>query len=397
VYDGRTAFEFIVKKGGREMRSIVIMLCVILLLVPALAFGADEIKVGFHVPLTGWAAADGQSSLRGAQLAVKFINAAGGINGKKINLVYYDDRCEAKDAVVVARKLIESDKCVGVVSGSYSTPTRAAAPIYNQSKVPYISTIGTHPEIPIDRKYVVQVAVMSEIHGKVGAKMASDKLKAKTADLLIMDNDFGTAVTDGFRKKAPTFGIKILNEYKYPLGEKDFRSLLSNIKNDNPDVLWASGYYEEAAQIAKQAKEMGVKATIIGQEGYDSPYLFKLGGDAVNGVVITTSLDRGSARPATKNFLTEYLKDYKVPGDQVAAQAFDGVNVIAYGLKKGGSDPDKIVDAISQIKNFEDAATGPIMYFAQNRVAIRPIVVQIVKNQAFTSFYTTTDKDLILP
>jgi branched-chain amino acid transport system substrate-binding protein len=188
-----------------------------------------------------------------------------------------------------------------------------------------------------------------------------------------------------------------VNEYKYPLGEKDFRSLLSNIKKDNPDVLWASGYYEEAAQIAKQAKEMGVKATIIGQEGYDSPYLFKLGGDAVNGVVITTSLDRGSTRPATKKFLAEYLKDYKVAGDQVAAQAFDGVNVIAYGLQKGGSDPDKIVDAISQIKNFEDAATGPIMYFVQNRVAIRPIVVQMVKNQAFTSFYSTTDKDLILP
>ena len=140
-------------------------------------------KSAYHVPLTGWAAADGQSSLRGAQLAVKFINAAGGINGKKINLVYYDDRCEAKDAVIVARKLIESDKCVGVVSGSYSTPTRAAAPIFNQSKVPYVSTIGTHPEIPMDRKYVIQVAVMSEIHGKVGAKMACGETEGQNRRL----------------------------------------------------------------------------------------------------------------------------------------------------------------------------------------------------------------------
>jgi branched-chain amino acid transport system substrate-binding protein len=379
------------------MRGIVISLCAILLLVPVFAFGADEIKVGYHVPLTGWAAADGQSSLRGAQLAVKFINAAGGVNGKKINLIYYDDRCEAKDAITVARKLIESDKVVGVVSGSYSTPTRAAAPIFNQSKVPYISTIGTHPEIPIDRKYVVQVAVMSEIHGKAGAKMAQEKLKAKTACLLIMDNDFGMAVTDGFRKMAPTFGIKILKEYKYPLGEKDFRSLLSNIKQDNPDVLWASGYYEEAAQICRQAKELGVKATIIGQEGYDSPKLFELGGDAVNGVVITTSLDRDSTRAATKKFLAEYLKDYKIAGDQVAAQGFDGVITMATGLRKGGNDPDKIVAAITELKNFEDAATGPIMYFAENRVAIRPIVAQMVKNLAFRSFFITNDKALITP
>jgi branched-chain amino acid transport system substrate-binding protein len=378
------------------MKRWVIMLCAIFLLVPVLVFGA-EIKLGYHVPLTGWAAADGQSSLRGAQLAVKFINAAGGINGNKINLIYYDDRVEAKEAVTVARKLIESDKVVAVVSGSYSTPTRAAAPIFNQAKVPYISTIGTHPEIPIDRKYVVQVAVMSEIHGKAGAKMAQEKLKAKTACLLIMDNDFGMAVTDGFRKMAPTFGIKILKEYKYPLGEKDYRSLLSNIKQDNPDVLWASGYYEEAAQICRQAKELGIKATIIGQEGYDSPKLSELGGDAVNGVIITTSLDRGSTRAATKKFLTEYLKDYKVAGDQVAAQGFDGVFTMAAGLRKGGNDPDKIVAAITELKNFEDAATGPIMYFDQNRVAIRPIVAQIVKNLAFTSFFITTDKTLITP
>jgi len=117
--------------------------------------------------------------------------------------------------------------------------------------------------------------------------MAAEKLKAKTACLLIMDNDFGRAVTDGFRKMAPSLGIKILKEYIYPLGEKDFRSLVSNIKQDNPDVLWASGYYEEAAQICKQAKELGLKATIIGQEGYDSPKLFELGGEATNGVVIT--------------------------------------------------------------------------------------------------------------
>ncbi|MEW6266713.1 MAG: ABC transporter substrate-binding protein [Thermodesulfobacteriota bacterium] len=364
---------------------------------PLSGLAAEEIKLGFHAPMTGWAAADGQSALRGAQLAVKLINGAGGVNGRQIKFINYDDRIEAKEAVIVARKLIESDKVAGVVSGSYSTPTRAAAPIFDQAKVPYISTIGTHPEIPINRKYVFQVAVMSEIHGKVGAKMAVEKLKAKTAVLLVMDNDFGRAVTDGFRKTAPALGIKMLKEYTYPLGEKDFRSLLSNIKKDNPDVLWASGYYEEAAQLVKQAKELEVKATIIGQEGYDSPKFFELGGDATNGVVITTNLDRGSNRVMTKKFLAEYEKGYKVAADMVAASAFDGIMVMTHAFRSVGTDPDKVASNISQLKNFEDVATGPLLFFDNDRRVLRPIPVQIVKNKAFTSFYLCEDKELIKP
>jgi branched-chain amino acid transport system substrate-binding protein len=380
------------------MRKTTVALCLALVLcLPISGMAADTVKIGFHAPLTGWAAADGQSALRGAQLAVQFINADGGINGKKVELVYYDDRIEAKESVIVARKLIESDRVVGVVSGSYSTPTRAAAPIYDRSKMPYISTIGTHPEIPVNRNYVFQTAVVSQIHGRVGAKVAAENLKAKTAVLLVMDNDFGTAVTDGFRIMAPRFNIQIVKEYNYPLGEKDFRSVLSNIKNDNPDVLWASGYYEEAAQIAKQAKELGLKATIIGQEGYDSPKFFELGGDATNGVVITTSLDRGSDNPMTKKFLAEYLKQYNVAGDMVAASAFDGILIMAQAIKAAGTDPDKIAEAISKLKDYSDIATGPLLAFDSQRVASRYIPVQIVKDQAFTSLTVVKDPKLITP
>jgi branched-chain amino acid transport system substrate-binding protein len=377
-------------------KSLLVVLCLVFLLVPFVAFGADEIKIGFHSPLTGWAASDGLDTFRGAELAVKSINAGGGINGKKIKLINYDDRCESKEALIVANKLIESDKVVAIVSGSYSGPNRAVAPIFNQNKIPYISCIGTHPEIPIGRPYVVQVAVMSEIEGRVGAKVAVDKLKAKTASLLVMDNDFGMAVTDGFRKLAPKFGIKILNEYKYPLGEKDFWALLGNVKRDNPDVLWASGYYEEAAQISKQAKELGVKAQIIGQEGFDSPKLIELGGDATEGVLFVTNCDSASQRPVNKKFKADFEKEYKSGADANAAMSFDGMNILAEALKKVGTNPEKIVAYISQLKNY-DAVSGPFMYFDQERRVVRPIPVMIVKSKAFATYYTSTDKDLIAP
>ncbi len=379
------------------MRKMALGLTITLILLALCMPASAEVKIGFHTPLTGWAAADGQSALRGAQLAVEFINQDGGINGEPVKMIYYDDRIEAKESVIVARKLIESDRVVAVVSGSYSTPTRAAAPIYDRNHIPYISTIGTHPEIPINRPYVFQTAVVSQIHGRVGAKVASEALKAKTAVLLVMDNDFGSAVTDGFRIMAPKFGIRILNEYNYPLGEKDFRSLLTSIKQDNPDVLWASGYYEEAAQIAKQAKELGIKATIIGQEGYDSPKFFELGGEATEGVVITTNLDRGSNRPVTRRFLDAFFKEHNVAADMVAASAFDGIMVMASAIREAGTDPEKIAAAIMGMKDFEQAATGPLLSFNEQGVVTRHIPVQIVKNQAFTSLTVCTDPKLITP
>ena len=379
------------------MRKSFVCLVVAMALLSMTTMASAEIKIGFHAPMTGWAAADGQSALRGAQLAVEFLNGDGGINGEPIKLVYYDDRIEAKESVIVARKLIESDRVVGVVSGSYSTPTRAAAPIYDRNHTPYISTIGTHPEIPMNRDYVFQTAVVSQIHGRVGAKIAAENLGAKTAVLLVMDNDFGMAVTEGFKVKAPEFGINIVNEYQYPLGEKDFRSLLSRIKEDNPDVLWASGYYEEAAQIAKQAKEMGIKAIIIGQEGYDSPKFFELAGEASNGVVITTNLDRSSDLPITRKFLEQFQAKHHVAADMVAASAFDGIMVMAHAIEKAGTNPDKIVQAIKDIKDFQNAVTGPLLSFNAQGVVTRYIAVQVVKNMAFTRLAVVKDKALITP
>ncbi len=379
------------------MKKSLFCLAVALILVTAPRFVGAEVKIGFQAPLTGWAAADGQSALRGAQLAVAFLNEDGGINGEEIKLVYYDDRVEAKESVLVARKLIESDGVTGVVSGSYSTPTRAAAPIYDRSGIPYISTIGTHPEIPLDRKYVFQTAVVSQIHGRVGAKVASENLNAKTAVMLNMDNDFGLALSEGFREKSPEFGIKILNEHNYPLGEKDFRSLLGRIKEDSPDVLWATGYYEEAAQIVKQAKEMGVQAIIIGQEGYDSPKFFELAGAATDGVVITTNLDRDSKSPVAVRFFDAYMKKHNVAADMVAASAFDGIMVLAHAIKVAGTQADKIVEAIFAIKDFESAVTGPLLSFDKQGVVSRPIAVQIVKDQAFKRLTVCSDPALIAP
>lgn len=380
-------------------KKLVIFLIILMFFSSLLlsSYAAETIKIGSHAPLTGWAASDGLSIQRGMELAVKYINEAGGINGKQIELILYDEKSESSEAVLAARRLIERDQVVVAISGSYSTPTRAAAPLFNSAKIPYISVIGTHPEIPLDRKYVFQVAIMSELHGRVGAKVAADKLGAKTASLLVMDNDFGIAVTDGFKEFAPKLGIEILSEYKYPLGENDFRSLLTNIKNDNPDVIWASGYYHEAAQIAKQAKEIGLEKTIIGQEGFDSPQLFELGGIDTNGIIITTSLDRDSDYPLTRQFLNDYQEAYDVGADMLAAQAFDAVNLFAFAIEHSGTDADAIINTISQITNYRNAVSGPFIRIDEQGRVIRVLVVEEARDLAFHRFYVVDDPEYITP
>jgi branched-chain amino acid transport system substrate-binding protein len=377
--------------------SILLLSLILVFSLICLSYAAETIKIGAHVPLTGWAAADGLSARRGMELAVKFINDAGGIDGKLLQLILYDEKSEAKEAVLAARKLIERNKVVVAISGSYSTPTRAAAPLFNAAKIPYISVIGTHPEIPLNRKYVFQVAIMSELHGRVGAKVAADKLNAKSASLLVMDNDFGIAVTAGFKEYAPKLGINIISEYKYPLGENDFRSLLNNIKKDNPDVLWASGYYHEAAQIAKQAKEIGLKTTIIGQEGFDSPMLFELGGKETDGILITTSLDRDSDNPLTRKFLEDYKNAYGVEADMIAAGAFDAVELFAFAIKQSGTDADAIVETISNLKNYENAVSGPFIRFDEEGRVIRVLVVEEARDLEFHRFYVVDEPEYITP
>ena len=377
--------------------SIILLSLILVFSLLCLSYAAETIKIGAHAPLTGWAAADGLSAKRGMELAVNYINDAGGINGQKIELIIYDEKSEAKEAVLAARKLIERDKVVVAISGSYSTPTRAAAPLFNSAKIPYISVIGTHPEIPLNRKYVFQVAIMSELHGRVGAKVAADKLNAKSASLLVMDNDFGIAVTDGFKEFAPKLGINIISEYKYPLGENDFRSLLTNIKKDNPDVLWASGYYHEAAQIAKQAKEIGLEATIIGQEGFDSPMLFELGGKDTDGILITTSLNRGSDYPLTRKFLEDYKNTYGIEADMIAAGAFDAVELFAFAIKQSGTDADAIVKTIYNLKNYKNAVSGPFIRFDEEGRVVRVLVVEEARDLEFHHFYVVNDPEYITP
>ncbi|MGB9640841.1 MAG: ABC transporter substrate-binding protein, partial [Anaerolineales bacterium] len=266
----------------------------------------EPIKIGFFSPTTGFAAADGTSALQSAQLAVKILNEKGGVLGRQLELVFYDDAAKPDQASAIARKLIEQDKVVAAVSGSYSGATRAAAPIFQEAGIPMLSAYAIHPEITKTGNMIFRIGTLADVEGRVGAELVGKVMNLKKVAILTVDNDFGISLTEGFKKRAADLGLEIVLEEKYPLGETEFRPIISKIKSSGAEVVYATGYYNEAANLVSQAKDEGLNLPIIGQEGYDSPKFIELAGDAAEGVIITTDLNRDSENPMTKTFLEQY-------------------------------------------------------------------------------------------
>ena len=372
----------------------------IISLIPALFmfFGiawADTIKIGFNVPLTGFAAADGESALNGAKLAVNQANASGGINGKQIELVVYDDQASPKEAVPIANRLIEKDGVKVAVSGSYSGSTRAAAGVFQAAGIPYISAYAIHPGITRAGKYVFCTSFMGEVQGRAGALLIGQTMQLKRVVVITLKNDFGKSLAAGFKAEAANFGIEIINEYEYSIRDRQFGPIVAKVRADKPDAIYASGYFFTAGPLVNQLRSGGVTVPIIGQEGYDSEQFIKIAGAASEGVIITTSLDRDSNSPETRSFITEYEKLTGNKVDMVAASGHTALNVVIAALRKAGtSNPEAIRNAIAQTQL--TAATGHISFNALGEVR-KNVQVQIVRNGDWHYHSEIRDQKLLAP
>ncbi|ODU08246.1 MAG: branched-chain amino acid ABC transporter substrate-binding protein [Rubrivivax sp. SCN 71-131] len=353
-----------------------------------------QIKIGFNVPSTGFAAADGKSALEGAKLAVAQANAAGGVAGQKLELVVYDDQASPKEAVPVATKLVEKDKVMVGVSGSYSGSTRAAASIFQRAQVPYVVAYAIHPDITLAGDYMFRVSAMGEVQGRGGAKLVQNLGKKKVV-LITVKNDFGQALAAGFKEAAPKLGLTIVNEYEYAMPDRQFGPLVSKVKADNPEVIYASGYYFNAGPLVSQLRAAGVTVPIIGQEGYDSEKFMEIAGPASEGTLVTTSLDRDSDAPATKAFLADFRKATGMGADMVAASSYTATAVAIDGLKRtGGKGGATLRDALAA--GSYDTPIGKLAFNDLHEVR-KDIQVQIVKDKAFHRHSVVSDPVLLAP
>jgi len=370
-------------------------------LVAGTALSAQTVKIGVLAPLTGFAASDGASVKNSIKLAVDQVNAGGGVLGHKVEAVIYDDAADPKQATALARKLIEQDQIKAFVAGSYSMPSRAVAPLFNDEKVPLVAAYATHPDVTMDGKltFSFRNGFLGTVEGKAAAYTCVKILKGKKIAVLTSDNDFGKTMAAGFKMfmdSPAAKGAQVVSWQTYPMSEKDYKPYLAKIKAENPDVVFSAGYYFQSGPMVKQAREMGLNAQFVGEEGADSPEFVEIAGKASEGFVIVTNLNRDDKRPIVQNFLKEYKSQFKVAPDMVGASAYDAFMIICEGMKRANSlDGTAVQKAINTINNY-NGLTGMIRGFHNGEV-VKDVQVQVVKNGEFHYKGVVTDPTLIQP
>ncbi|MGC2238705.1 MAG: ABC transporter substrate-binding protein [Pyrinomonadaceae bacterium] len=335
----------------------------------------DTIKVGVYGDTTGATSSFGQSTKNGIALAFDEINAAGGVNGKKLEMVFEDDQGTPEKAKTVISKLINQDKVVAVLGEVASSNSLAAAPVAQEAKIPMISPSSTNPKVTEVGDYISRVCFIDPFQGSVMAKFASNTLKAKTAAIL-GDNssDYSKGLTKFFEEEFTKLGGTVITKQTYAQKDQDFKAQLTQMRDQKPDVIYVPGYYGEVGIIAKQARELGMNQPLLGGDGWDSPELWKLGGNSLKPAYISNHYSADNPAPEIQNFVKAYTAKFSVAPDSLAALAYDSAKVLADAIKRaGGTDSAKLKDAINATKDFP-GVTGKIT-LDSSRNAVKPAVV----------------------
>ena len=369
----------------------------ILLATVAAAPAHADIKIGFQVPLTGPAATDGKSAQIAGEIAVEDINAAGGVLGQKVQLVTYDDQAKSDQAIFTANKLIGEDGVKLVVNGSYSASGRAAAPVFQKAGVVMIAAYGVHPDITRAGDYMFRLVHLGPPQGAATALYIGKTLGLKKISTITMDNDYGQATMDGFLEAAPKYDIEVINKYSYSLKDRQFGSIVASVKRDNPDGVYATGYFFTGGPVVAQLRAAGVTVPIIGSQAFDSEKFIEIAGPAAEDTYIIDSFDRYRKDEALQKFFAEFKKRAGYAPEGVAAITYSAVRLMADGIKRANSaEPDKVRDALAATRDFP-LLEGNMNGFNSLHEIIMPIQVNEIKDGKFTPAGSITDMNAFAP
>lgn len=345
--------------------------------VSATASAQEEIVVGEFASLTGGSASFGQSSHKGTQLAIDELNAAGGVLGKKIKLITEDDQSLAGQPATIVRKLITQDRAVAILGEVASSKSLEAAPICQQNKIPMISPASTNPKVTEVGDFVFRVCFIDPFQGTVMSKFALGKGFKNVAVLTDVKQDYSVGLSEFFVKHFAANGGTVVKDQKYSTGDKDFKAQLTSIKAARPDAIFVPGYYGEVSLIARQAKQLGIKAPLLGGDGWVGDSLLKVAGTALDGSFFSSHFSAEAQDEATQNFVKKYQAKYGNVPDDMAALGYDSAMILADAIKRaGGTESAKLRDAIAATKDFK-AITGNITLDAQRNASKSAVILTI--------------------
>lgn len=351
------------------------------------ADSANKVKIGINYELSGDVASYGQASVNGIMMAFDEINAAGGIDGKKIVPVQIDNKSDPAEATSVATRLITQEKVIAQLGPATSGDFMATIPVAMGNKVPIISASATADKgVTVAENgnvndYVFRLCFNDSFQGVTMASFANGNLEAKKA-VIIKDtsSDYGKGLAENFRKTFEELGGQVVAEEGYVAKDKDFNAILTSIKGKEFDVIFIPGYYQEAGLIIKQARDLGIDAPVLGADGFDSPVLLELAGaEALNDVYYSNHYSSLDEDPLVKDFITKYKAKYDVEPNAFNALGYDLGKYIADAIDRADSnDTEAIKNALAGTKGFQ-GVTGTFD-MGENHNPIKSAVVIGLEN-----------------
>ncbi|MGA2992737.1 MAG: ABC transporter substrate-binding protein [Candidatus Korobacteraceae bacterium] len=314
------------------------------------------IKIGHAASLTGDNSVFGQSEATGLKIAVEELNKRGGILGKKVELVSMDTRSDPAEAANAVRRLVDEEKVNFVLGPSQSGSTLAATPIVTAAKIPLIAAAASNPYVTVSKagvtyKYIFRVCFIDTYQGIVIADFVYDRLKARKAAILYdIGSDYSQWLAKYFEDAFVKRGGTILAKEAYRTGELDFRAPLGKIKETHPDIIFLPLTQKDGALAAKQVRDLGITATIMGSDTWASPDILPLGGKALEGVYFTnlTSFEV----PKVQQWVAQNEKRFGGPIVRNALLVNDALLWLADAVNRAGTtDGDKVVTALEQTKD----------------------------------------------
>jgi branched-chain amino acid transport system substrate-binding protein len=342
---------------------------------PAKSGGEETITVGSFLSLSGQQSTFGTDTKEGIEMATDEVNAKGGIKGKKIRVLYEDDKSNAQEASNKVRELIDRDKVIAVIGEVASSRSLAGGLVANTKHIPMISPSSTNITVTQGREYVFRVCFTDDMQGQAAAQFALQKQgKKRVAILYVAQDAYSSGLAASFRAEVKKLGGELVADKGYQQGETNFTTYLGEIKSANPDVIYVPNYYTDMVLSGSM---------FLGGDGWDSEELLKGAAPELEGAYLTNHYAPDVPWPNSQAFVKNYRAKYHRDPSSLTAQGYDAALLLYDAMgRASGLAPDAIKEALASTKGFQ-GATGTITIDA-NRNANKPIVIEQIKAAKFT-------------
>ncbi|MES2216718.1 MAG: ABC transporter substrate-binding protein [Patescibacteria group bacterium] len=364
---------------------VIIVILVIILLIGKNSTKSDTVKIGWISDLSGSVKKYG--AYEAGKLAESEINAAGGINGKKIEIIYEDGKCMSKDATNAATKLINVDK-VKVILGGHCTPESAAiAPIAESNKVIMLAAITSSPVMSNRGKYIFRTTSVSTVQSPMLAMTAYNSLGVKNMAIVYEQTDYARPIAEILKSEFEKLGGKVGVYEGYGTDTNDFKTVLAKIKASGAQAVFVSNQRPDSGiNFVKQMSDFGIRAKLLGNDIMSTTAVTKEIPNLVEGMVFAGPRYDVATNQKTKKFNDDFVKTYNMepPFGIFTAESYDGVYLIADAIAKYGEDTDKIAQYLSTLKNYQGASGSITINEAHD--GVREYVPKIIRGGKIENF-----------